>query len=108
MFQIVLNSECCEGKNRKIITIFHGYPSKWNNYRNFSRLSLNDAKFFFRDSFLSTIGFGDIYPTNGFERIYTAFIFFLLGCSLVSWSVGNLMDVLRTLSVFDQEEDHSD
>lgn len=37
---------------------FKNKACNWNNYRNFSRLSLKDSKFFFRDSFLSTIGFG--------------------------------------------------
>ena len=54
---------------------------------------------------LSTVGFGDIHPTNNAERCMVAFIL-LFGVAIFSYVMGNFIDILDTFkSINAQMED---
>jgi len=53
---------------------------------------------------LSTVGFGDIYPTNDAERALVAFIL-LFGVLIFSYVMGNFMEILETFKSINADMD---
>lgn len=56
---------------------------------------------------LSTVGFGDIYPTNSAERCMVAFIL-LFGVAIFSYVMGNFIEILDTFKSINAEVEHGD
>jgi len=56
---------------------------------------------------LSTVGFGDLYPTNDAERLMVAFIL-LFGVAIFSLVMGNFIEILDTFKSINSEMEDGD
>ena len=62
---------------------------------------------YFAITTLSTVGFGDFYPISTQEKIVTAFIM-IIGVSVFSFMVGNLIEILNQYKNMHKEGEGSD
>lgn len=51
---------------------------------------------------LSTVGFGDYYPVNNFERLLGAFML-LFGVAVFSYIMGQLLEMIEKIKKLDNE-----
>ena len=87
---------------------FHVNMSSYIHYEdNWSFYEMNGTRrilinLYFSMTSLSTVGFGDYYPVNNFERLLGAFML-LFGVAVFSYIMGQLLEMIEKIKKLDNE-----
>ena len=63
---------------------------------------------YFAFTTLSSIGFGDFYPQNVYEKVIGVFMLFLGGVAVFSYIMGVYIEIIHKFSQIDQDFEESD